>query len=57
MDSGVDPFPLGANPDSLATAYIGVGLTLESLGLALAPSESALEASLRVIGMVGVVRI
>jgi len=57
VDSGVDPFPLGANPDSLATAYIGVGLTLESLGLALAPSESALEASLRVIGMVGVVRI
>ena len=57
MDSGVDPSPLGANPDSPATAYIEVGLTLESLGLALAASESALEASLRVIGMVGVVRI
>ena len=57
MDSGVYPSPLGANPDSPATAYIGVGLTLESLGLALAPSESALEALLQVIGMVGVVQI
>ena len=41
MDSGVDPSPLGAKLDSLATAYIGLGLTSDSLGLALAPSESA----------------
>jgi len=57
VDSAVDHSPLGAKPDFLATAYIGVGLTSESLGLALAPSESALEVSQQVIGMVGVVRI
>ena len=52
MDSGVDPSPLSANPHSPVVAYIGVGSTLLSLGSALEPSESALETSLRVIGMV-----
>ena len=41
MDIRVDYFPVGANPDSLVIMYIKVIFTLDSFGLALAPSESA----------------
>jgi len=57
VDSGVDSSPLGANPNFQAITYIVLRLTLESLGLALAPSESTLEVLLQVISMVVVVQI
>jgi hypothetical protein len=41
VDTRVDCFPVGTNPDSPVIVYIGVIFALNSFGLALAPSESA----------------